>query len=171
VISNKFIISIFYLLTSLGLIVVINCDSERVDHNTSILNVIYVKIGNATIVAEVASTPEERSKGLSGREYMPDGRGMLFYYSESNPNAFWMKDMFFAIDIVWISETCTVININENVPPPSSLTSELKIYPAPKLTMSVLELSAGQSEILGLKIGDKVVYERSLINKHSRCIE
>ena len=170
-IFNKFIISIFYLLTCLGLIVAINCSSQRVDHSISNLDVIYVKIGDAVIVAEVASTPEERGKGLSGRKYMSDGRGMLFYYSESNPKAFWMTGMLFAIDIVWIAETCTVININKNVPKPSSLTSELKIYPAPKLTMSVLELSAGQSDILGLKIGDKVVYERSVINKHSRCIE
>mgnify|MGYP001973016853 FL=1 len=155
----------------LSSIITISCGNQRDDHSLSNLTVINVKIGDATIEAEVAFTPEERSKGLSGRKHLPDGRGMLFYYSDSTPKSFWMKEMLFDIDILWIGEDCTVIKIDNELPSPSSTTAELKIYPAPKLSRSVLELSAGQAELLGLKIGDKVAYQTSTINKHSGCTE
>ena len=171
--SNKFIISIrsLLLLVCLSSIIAISCRNPIDDHSLSNLNVINVKIGNTTIVAEVAFTSEERSTGLSGRKHLSEGRGMLFYYSDSRPKGFWMKDMLFDIDILWIGEDCTVIKIDNKVPSPSSSTAELKIYQAPKLSRSVLELSAGQAELLGLKTGDKVAYQISTINKYSGCAE
>lgn len=78
-----------------------------------------VSIGTVTYVVEVADTPAARERGLSGRESLAEKTGMLFVFEKSLIPGFWMKDMRFPIDIVWIRENKTVAGVVENFTPAS----------------------------------------------------
>ena len=70
------------------------------------------------IAVEVVDTPELRRQGLSGRESLAEDRGMLFVFDEvSSDNCFWMKDMNFSIDMVWMNENREVVTVTPNVSP------------------------------------------------------
>ena len=64
-----------------------------------------------------ADTDALRTKGLSGTQYLADGEGMLFVYDEPIVPRFWMKDMNYAIDIIWISSDKRVVATEENISP------------------------------------------------------
>lgn len=117
-----------------------------------------ILIGNTKIDAEVASGPEKLTKGLSGRESIKDGQGLLFNFSYPDTfPTFWMKDMRFAIDIIWINDG-KIIHIDKDVQPPKSDTqsSELKLYRPPAVIDYILEVKAGFSDKGGISVGDPV---------------
>ncbi len=112
-----------------------------------------VRIAGQEIVAEVAQSPKAWQKGLSGRQDLPEGRGMLFIFPESSRRGFWMKEMNFPIDIIWIDQG-KVVDIAPRVPP--STEDNPPVY-YPRLPANVvLEVMAGFSEKYGVKIGDTV---------------
>lgn len=76
-----------------------------------------IKINDTTIKVEVADTQELREQGLSGRKTLADGTGMLFIFDSPAMAGFWMKDMNFAIDIVWIDENYQIVDIDKSVLP------------------------------------------------------
>jgi uncharacterized membrane protein (UPF0127 family) len=116
-----------------------------------------VRIGNTIFVAEVASTTFEKARGLSFRDGLAEGHGMLFLFDgESGIQNFWMKDMRFAIDIIWIGGS-KVLGFAENVAPqPGVSIWRLKIYNSPDGTDRVLEVNAGAVEEYHIKVGDPV---------------
>lgn len=96
-----------------------------------------------TVVVEVADSPAERARGLSDRGALSPDAGMLFTFDEPDERQFWMKDMRFPIDIVWIRDG-RVIGVDANVPvedgPPWTT------YRSPESVDAVLELNAGMAE-------------------------
>lgn len=78
-----------------------------------------MRIGEVPLRVEVAKTPEERERGLSGREDLGGLNGLLFIFDEAGYHTIWMKGMKFPIDIIWIGEDLTVVSINKNVSPDS----------------------------------------------------
>ena len=75
-----------------------------------------IEINDKEIAVEVAATAETRSKGLSGRGSLEEGTGMLFIFDSPAQYGFWMKDMNFAIDIVWIDEKFHIVDENSLLP-------------------------------------------------------
>jgi uncharacterized membrane protein (UPF0127 family) len=69
---------------------------------TSSEPVTVVLIGDREFVVEVPMTPEAQEMGLSGREYLAAGTGMLFAYDSPKVVGVWMPDMNFPLDIAWI---------------------------------------------------------------------
>lgn len=114
-----------------------------------------VVIGGETVHVTTVNTPESREKGLSGRESLAPDEGMLFVFSEEGFHAFWMKDMRFSIDIIWISETLEVVDIASNVSPDTYPTS---FSPKTKATY-VLEVPAGFAQIHEITVGDMTVLQ------------
>ena len=117
-----------------------------------------VVVDRTVFTVDVASTPEEKQVGLSGREGLAPTSGMLFLYETGRPYQFWMKGMLFAIDIVWIAPDCTVGDITHELQPPRAGTPDSEV---PRATPSVeaahvLEVAAGASRRLGVEIGDSV---------------
>lgn len=112
------------------------------------------KIGGATIQVQVADTVKTRMQGLSGREELKADEGMLFVFPYSGRHGFWMKDMNFDLDIIWIKENI-IIGISENVKKPETknISSLETIYP-PENIDSVLEVNSGFSKANNLKVGD-----------------
>lgn len=107
-------------------------------------------VAGTEIAVEIRSTPEERAQGLSGRPTLPEGHGMLFVFEEAGKYGFWMPDMHFAIDIVWIGADRRIVDIARDVSPES--------YPAtftPKAdALYVLEVPAGTASRFGWQAGD-----------------
>ncbi len=112
------------------------------------------RIGETTIKVQVADTVKTRMEGLSGREKLEDNEGMLFVFPFSGKHGFWMKDMNFNLDIIWIKEN-KVVGISENVEKPKTNNfADLEtVYPPEDINM-VLEVNSGFSKTNNLKIGD-----------------
>jgi uncharacterized protein len=81
------------------------------------LKAVVITIDNISIDALVADTDYSRTKGLSGRDYLAPNEGLLFVFDKEGYQGFWMKDMNFPIDIVWLSKNKKIIHIEHNVSP------------------------------------------------------
>lgn len=139
-----------------------------------------VEINNHKFFVEIADEPGERSRGLGGRENLCDegekgekivtgvrgimrvrgvmgvrseSCGMIFLFDQPGYYNFWMKDMKFPLDFIWIAGD-KIIDIDENIPPDYS--SVLK----PNVPIDkVLEVNAGICEGYGIEIGEKVEFD------------
>ena len=111
-----------------------------------------LKVNNTYINVEIVDTAEERARGLSGRSSISDGDGMLFIFDKLGFHSFWMKDMNFPIDIIWIGEDYKIVDITKSVFPDSFPQTFQSQVPA----KYVLEVSAGFTNRRDIKIGDRV---------------
>lgn len=113
-----------------------------------------ISINNVTIRAEVADTIGKQQKGLSGREGLGEKDGMLFIFGLPSQHGFWMKDMKFPIDIIWLRDG-KVVEITENLPPPRGFEAPTSVT-SKELVDTVLEVNAGFARKYAIKIGDLV---------------
>lgn len=115
-----------------------------------------VRIKDREFRVLIADTAYLRSQGLSGRESLPEDAGMLFIFSSSTVQTFWMKGMKFPLDMIWI-QGGRIAGIEKNVPPePDKSVFSLKMYSSPEAVDRVLEINAGLSERYGFEVGDPV---------------
>jgi len=113
-----------------------------------------------TINADIASKASDRKKGLSNKESLPLNQGMLFIFDTKGRYGIWMKDMKFAIDIIWIDENKNIVDIVSDAPPqPGKKDSELTIYKPRGDSLYVLEVNAGLANLHNLQISDQVSFE------------
>ena len=128
------------------------CQSTAVDK--FIRSDLMILMPKGAIEVEVANTKASRELGLSGRHSMHDNEGMLFVFDTPGRYGFWMKDMEFPLDIVWINENGIVVEVERNIPPESY--KEKKTFINQSDASYVLEINAGLAEKFGLYIGSKV---------------
>jgi uncharacterized membrane protein (UPF0127 family) len=110
-----------------------------------------VEISGQNLKVEVAATEGARELGLGGKNSLPVDRGMLFIFDKPGIYPFWMKDMKFSIDIIWLSDDWNVIYIKKYAQPesyPETFTSESS-------ARYVLEVNAGFADKYDLRIGDQ----------------
>lgn len=112
-----------------------------------------VVLGGKEFRMEIANTMISRMKGLSGHAPLADDEGMLFLFGQSGNYGFWMKDMNFPLDIIWV-EGDKIITIAPNISPDSYPSS---FYPD-SASDKVIEINAGISQKLGIKVGDEVKF-------------
>lgn len=119
----------------------------------TVANVSAVTVGSKKYTVELAVTEAEKSQGLSGRSNLEKNRGMLFVFVSAEQQSFWMKDMKFALDMVWVADN-KVVGVERNVPMPlpGTTATDLPLYTPPTAVNYVLELSAG--EAASINIGD-----------------
>jgi uncharacterized membrane protein (UPF0127 family) len=112
-------------------------------------------VGEVEIPVEVRRTVEEMSLGLSFRDHLEEGTGMVFVYTKPQPVMYWMKGMRFPLDFVWIARG-VVIEITESVLAPTSENPVPKtVVPAADVDM-VLEVNSGFVKAKGIHVGDEV---------------
>lgn len=103
---------------------------------------------------EVMRKPQDRSRGLSGKELLAQNAGMLFIFESPNVPGFWMKDMNFSIDIIWIGSDKRILDMTESVSP--------ETYPEvfkPKSQIQyVLEVNAGWVDEHNISIGEVILF-------------
>jgi len=119
----------------------------------------YVLLAGQRINVETVRTDLERRRGLGGRVALALGQGMLLLYNEPARRYFWMKDMHFAIDIVWIRGD-RVVGIHHDVQPEPDgrIDDDLRHYNSPEPVDRVLETPAGFCRQLGVRKGDRLQY-------------
>lgn len=118
-----------------------------------------VTIGDQVIAAEVADTSSLQVRGLSFRDGLEPGTGMLFVFDEAQSRSFWMRGMRFCLDIIWI-EDGKIVGAAENAcPMPEVPESELPRYESNEPVTYVLEMPAGWLDELGFGPGQPVTIE------------
>lgn len=113
-----------------------------------------ISIGGENINVLLADTDEERIRGLSGRVSLNQNQGMLFTFDKPDFYGFWMKDMKFPIDIIFLNDG-KVVTIFSNVQPAKE-GETLFIYKPEAVSNQVLELNANKATSLGIKVGDTI---------------
>lgn len=113
-----------------------------------------IRTPGGLIRAIVASTSVDRSRGLSGRASLPPDTGMLFVFPSSGTHGFWMKDMLFSIDIIWVDEEKRVVSLLRDVSPETYPEVFLPKTPA----RYVLELDSGGADEWGIATGTQLVF-------------
>ena len=78
-----------------------------------------LSINGNVLFVEIADTVPLREKGLGGRTHLDSNSGMLFVFEEPTVPSFWMKNMRFPIDIIWISHEKQIIGVETEVRPES----------------------------------------------------
>jgi uncharacterized membrane protein (UPF0127 family) len=112
--------------------------------------VLHLKQGD--YVLEVVSTPKDQAEGLSNRPDLGRQSGMLFKFPSATEQCFWMKDMRFPLDIIWVDGWHTVTHIEHNLSPstyPQSYCAD---------AADVLELNAGEADRNDIVVGQTLKY-------------
>jgi len=118
-----------------------------------------VKIDSLHVRVDYAKDDASRAKGLGGRNSLEYDRGMLFVFDKEQKYTFWMKDVKFPIDIIWISKDKKVVDYYKNAEVQLDVPdSQLKIYSPQTPAQYVLEVNAGIVDKYDIKIGDKAEF-------------
>lgn len=103
-------------------------------------------------LVQVADTPERREQGLMFVTKLPADGGMLFPFPGDTNTAFWMKNTFIPLDLLFVRRDGTIARIAERARP-----HDLTPIPSGEPVLAVLELAGGTAARLGLRRGDRVV--------------
>lgn len=117
--------------------------------------VLHTATGDFAFTVEVVDTPASRAEGLMYRQSLAPDAGMLFDFKETRETAFWMRNTFIPLDMIFIDAGGVVKTIHVNAKPhdPTSISSQVPVQ-------FVLEIPGGRSVAIGLKAGDKVEHPR-----------
>lgn len=129
---------------------------QNVGSSASDITTNTLRVGDFVLPIEVAQTPEARAQGFSGREEPLSGHGMLFIFDRPDFYGFWMKEMKFALDIIWIDENWQVLGVERGVLPESFPKS---FYP-PSPAKYALELRAGDANYFNIDVGTKLYFNQ-----------
>jgi uncharacterized membrane protein (UPF0127 family) len=110
------------------------------------------KSGVHAFSVELATTAEERERGLMYRKSLPEGHGMLFDFQYAQPVAFWMHNTYISLDMFFIGADGRIIRIAESAKPMSD-----SLIPSGSPVRAVLEVIAGTAHKLGIAAGDRVI--------------
>jgi uncharacterized protein len=111
------------------------------------------KSGVHAFQVEMAITPEEKEHGLMFRRELPDGQGMLFDFQFDQNVAFWMKNTYIPLDMLFIRADGRILRIAENTEPLSE-----RNIPSGGPVRAVLEVIGGTARKLGIAPGDRVAH-------------
>lgn len=108
-----------------------------------------VVINDQALTATVVQTPTDRQRGLSGAKSLGEGEGMLFVFEGDSKHGIWMKDMRFAIDIIWMDKERKIVHIEKNITPETYPTVFYSSAPA----RYVLEVPALYTDRHDIRVG------------------
>ena len=109
------------------------------------------RIGEKSVEAEIAVTPNERQKGLMHRDSMPLGKGMFFVFEQPGPQKFWMKNTRIPLDIGYFSPRGKLLEVHAAKP------YDMNGVPSrSKNIQFVLELKLNGFREMGIGIGDRL---------------
>jgi len=112
-----------------------------------------VTINKQAFTVYVAKTEKEKQIGLSGRNSISSTQGMIFLFDKPDYYGFWMKNMKFSIDIVYLNNK-KIVTIFPNVPYPKNATDQLPVYTPTAPADTVVEFKAGTADKYKFKVGD-----------------
>ena len=125
-------------------------DQQQTTHNGTL------KVGDRSIFVEIADTDAKRTQGLSLRQSLAPNTGLFFIFENPGNYGFWMKDMRFPIDIIFLDADLSVINVYRGVDPSTFPTLFYPLAPA----KYVLEINSGEASSIGIDTGVNVSLDR-----------
>ena len=102
----------------------------------------------------IANNSDTREYGLMNLDKLDQKHGMIFIFDSNLVVNMWMKNTLIPLDMIFIDENNIIVNIKEDTKPLS-----LEIISSQKIVKKVLEINAGLSKKLGIKNGQKIIYE------------
>ncbi|HKL34964.1 MAG TPA: DUF192 domain-containing protein [Salegentibacter sp.] len=141
-------------------------DDETSEAPIETEEITFTKEGEATLLKpngdiiqqidiEIADNAYERQTGLMYRESMEDEQGMLFIYDNEAPRAFYMKNTYIPLDIIYFASDSTAVSFQKNAQPQDETS-----LPSGEPAQFVLELNAGLADDWNIEIGDKIDFKR-----------
>ena len=113
-----------------------------------------VKFGRHLFRVEIADSLGKMSRGLMGREGLGKDQGMLFVFGRDGKHPFWMLNMKFSIDIIWLDKDGKIVHIANSAKPCKSMFSCRQIEPREN-SRYVLEFAAGTAKRINAKRGGR----------------
>ncbi|MEN3950214.1 DUF192 domain-containing protein [Iodidimonas sp. SYSU 1G8] len=110
--------------------------------------------GDVALSVQVADTDAARQTGLMFRTEMPEREGMLFIFPELARVSFWMKNTYIPLDLLFIGDDGTILQITRETEPFS-----LAPIPSERPARAVLEINGGASARLGIAVGDRLRHD------------
>ena len=110
-----------------------------------------VSINDKSFNVKIAKSEKDRQIGLSKTEQIAENQGMLFIFDKADFHSFWMKEMKFPIDIIYINGD-KVTTVIENAKP-GITDADLEIYQPDEASDKVLEVNAGIAKKYNIKKG------------------
>ncbi len=153
-------LAIFPGILILLILMVVNTGCRPESTTDSFIEEVY--IADRLFELELALTPEQRARGLMGRESMTDNEGMLFVFPDEEPYPavvnFWMKGTLMPIDVIFIERDGVITAIYEMQPPePGTPDEDLPVYSSKSPVQFVVELRGGLAAELGLQPGEMII--------------
>jgi len=123
--------------------------------NTAVSKTQKTVISNKTLMLEIADTDDSRAKGLMFRNDLPENKGMLFVFPYKRATNFWMKNMRFNLDMIFLDKN-KIVKILKDIPYCRS--EPCSIYSSDYSVDSVIEVKSGFCDKNGVTIGTKITY-------------
>jgi uncharacterized membrane protein (UPF0127 family) len=117
-----------------------------------------VSVNDFKLIADLALTQDQQTKGLAIKNHINESEGMLFVFQHPSIQSFWMKDMKFPIDIIWLDANRSVVYIAPNLQPCPSQ-GNCPGYVPNKDSLYVLEVTAGFSHRHDVTVGTKTNFQ------------
>ncbi|VAX18590.1 hypothetical protein MNBD_IGNAVI01-2836 [hydrothermal vent metagenome] len=105
---------------------------------------------------EIAEDDDARTQGLMYREKMKKNQGMLFIFPYESMQSFWMKNTVIPLDMIFVNKNNEIVTIRKNAVP-----FDTGHYASTKPAQFVIEVNAGYTDSLGIKVSDKIVWRRN----------
>lgn len=123
-------------------------NTETKDNLKSSMKETTIRIGDKTYKVKLAETEEQHMKGLQDVSELPEDEGMLFVFSDTEPElSFWMKDTKIPLDVIFIDEDLQVISVQQGIPENEEFMTENNVN-------FVLEVNQNS----GIKQGDELEF-------------
>jgi len=148
---NKIFVLLLFALIVVSLLIVYGSFTD-----VSEMTACEIYFGNSIIAVDLAKTSSELRKGFGGRENLLSDRGMLFIFGESDRHGIWMKNMKFAIDIIWLNDEFGVVDLRKNITPETFP----EVFRPERDAKYVLEVASGVSDVLNVSVGDVIVVNK-----------
>lgn len=152
-----FFISLFFVLFFYSPFSLAQRDVSHVLPNAVSIDVLDAKTAKkkTTFITEVANSPQEQERGLMFREYMQKLNGMLFDFKHDQPLAFWMKNTYIPLDMLFVGENNEIVHVHADAVPFSEETIP-SLHPA----RYVVEINGGLAKEYGIVAGDKILIRK-----------
>lgn len=122
----------------------------------------WVELRGQRFIVEIADDDASRARGLMFRHELAPDRGMLFIFEREQPQAFWMRNTYIPLDILYFDNQRRLVSMSQRTPPCRS--QQCPSYPSKGAARYTLEIAAGRASELGVKTGDELLFGPTIVN-------
>ncbi|HEV2690805.1 MAG TPA: DUF192 domain-containing protein [Bryobacteraceae bacterium] len=114
--------------------------------------------GGQVIHAQTMGTEWDRARGMAFHDSLAPDRGMLFLHETPGTYSYWMYQHYIPLDMIWMDDTRSIVEIVENAQPCKTVASECQHYGGTKNALYVLELAGGMAQKYHLRVGETITW-------------